>query len=302
MKALTILFPSQSAILFAAFWLGTISSALAYEVTYAKTGYQVTSGMDYAIHYELKQMIARHEQLFRRKVPADFKITYHIFPTFEEYQKFSAERSKTVSRRLLGYTQSSWSVRRDTGEIVGVRAEIVSWKHEQPPVHLATVLHETTHAVTHAFLLHVPLWMNEGSADWFGKPAWADGAAQKTDRARRWQTLKFLLDAGKLPPLRAYLLTESYDEWDKLFAGDRGLGYVAGYSLFDYFMSHPNAQAFLAALLKSSDVERGERPGAAFTAQLDKLWRGGLPEFERGWHNWIRRKAETEKAPPEKKK
>ncbi|MBI3877788.1 MAG: hypothetical protein HY300_17815 [Verrucomicrobia bacterium] len=282
-------------------WAGAAASSFAYEVSYAKTGYQVTSGMDYAIHYELKQLIARHEQLFKRKAPTEFKITYNIFPTYEEYQKYSAANDHPVSRQLLGYTHSSATVRRDTGEIVRVQAEIVSWKQEQPAVHLATVLHETTHAVTHAFLLHVPLWMNEGSADWLGRPQWADGTAQKTDRARRWQTLKILLDNNKLPPLRVFLTAESYEEWDKLL-GDRGMGYVIGYSLFDYFMSQPNAQDFLAALLKSSDVERGVKPGAAFTAQLDKLWRGGLPEFERGWHNWIRRKAELEKAPPEKKK
>ncbi len=272
----------------------------AYEVRYEKTGYIVTSGMDYAIHYELKQLIARHEQVLKRKVPAEFTVTYRIFPTYEEYKAFSAEKGRTVSPQLLGYTASGKSFNPTTGEIISAKAEVVSWKHPQPAVLLATVLHETTHAVTQSFLLHVPLWMNEGSADWFGKPAWADGEAQKTDRARRWQTLKRLLDEQKLPPLRAYLEAESYDEWSKQFGGNIGMGYVVGYSLFDFFMSHPNAQAFLAALLKAPNVERGAKPGAVFTAQLDKLWRGGLPEFERGWHNWIRQKAAQEQpsAPP----
>lgn len=270
---------------------------LAYEVHYEKTGYSVTSGMDYAIHYEMKHLIARHEQVFRRKVPTEFTVTYRIFPTYEEYKSYSATQGRSVSPQLLGYTASQKMFRADTGEIGAARAEIVSWKHPQPAVLLATVLHETTHAVTQSFLLHVPLWMNEGSADWFGKPAWAESDAQKTDRARRWQTLKLLLDEQKLPPLRAYLEAESYDEWGRQFGGNIGLGYVVGYSLFDFFMSHPNAQTFLAALLKSPSVERGAKPGAVFTTQLDKLWRGGLPEFERGWHNWIRRKAEQEKPP-----
>lgn len=270
---------------------------VAYELRYEKTGYAVTSGMDYAIHYELKQLIARHEQVLKRKVPVEFTVSYRIFPTYEEYKAFSAEKGRTVSPQLLGYTASGKSFRPDTGEIISAKAEVVSWKHPQPAVLLATVLHETTHAVTQAFLLHVPLWMNEGSADWFGKPAWADGEAQRTDRARRWQTLKFLLDEKKLPPLRAYLEAESYDEWSKQFGGNIGMGYVVGYSLFDFFMSHPNAQAFLAALLKAPNVERGAKPGAVFTAQLDKLWRGGLPEFERGWQNWIRQRAAQEPQP-----
>lgn len=278
----------------------------AYEVHYEKTGYAVTSGMDYAIHYEVKQLIARHEQVLRRKAPAELKITYRIFLTYEEYQAYSATRGRKVSPQLLGYTATQKTFKPDSGEIVTASAEVISWKHPQPAVLLATVLHETTHAITQSFLLHVPLWMNEGSADWFGKPAWAESDAQKMDRTRRWQTLKLLLDEKKLPPLRAYLEAENYDEWGRQFGGNIGMGYVVGWSLFDFFMGHPNAQAFLASLLKTPGIERGTKPGAAFTAQLDQLWRGGLPEFERGWHNWIRYRAGQEKPPavqpPVKKK
>ena len=278
-------------------WLAAALSSPAYEITYAKTGYRVSSGMDYAIHYELKQLIARHEQLFQRKVAADFKITYRIFLTRGEFEKYAAQDYKAVSKSLLGYTKPSRTTRRDTDETVLVEAEIVSWQHEQPAVHLSTVLHETTHAVTHAFLRHVPLWMNEGSADWFGRPVWASSNVQKTERARRWQALRNMVDQDKLPPLRAYLETESYEDWDKMFPGNLGTGYVIGYSLFDFFMSQPSAQIFLAGLLTAPDVELGGKPGVVFTAQLDKTWRGGLTGFERGWHNWIRRQAAAEKTP-----
>ncbi|MBI3192698.1 MAG: hypothetical protein HYZ36_08530, partial [Pedosphaera parvula] len=196
---------------------------------------------------------------------------------------------------LLGYTESEKSVISDTGDIVAANAEVVSWKHPEPAELLATVLHETAHAVTQAFLLRVPLWMDEGSADWFGKPVWADGQAQKLDRADRWQTLLRLLDRKQLPPLRAYLEADDYSDWARQFDGDIGLGYVIGYSLFDFFMSQPSAQSFLTSLLKHPAIEKGAKPGVVFTAQLDKRWRGGLPAFERGWHNWIRRKAALEK-------
>lgn len=281
-----------------ALWAGLMGSCAAYEITYAQTGYRVSSGMDYAIHYELKQLIARHEQLFQRRVPSDFKITYRIFLTREEFEKYASQGSNTVSKSLLGYTKPSRLTRRDTDEVIRVEAEIVSWQHEQPAVHLSTVLHETTHAVTHAFLRHVPLWMNEGSADWFGRPVWASSSVQKNERARRWHALSNMVDQGKLPPLRAYLETESYEDWAKMFPGNLGTGYVIGYSLFDFFMSQPRAQTFLAGLLTAPDVELGGKPGVAFTAQLDKSWPGGLTGLERGWHNWIRRQAAAEKVPP----
>jgi len=270
-------------------------AAPAYELVYAPTGYKVTSGMDYAINYELKKLIASHEKAFGRQAPAEFKITYFIYPTYVQYQAHAAKDGKQVSPRLLGYTQSSARVENATGKIVAADVQVVTWKQPQPAILTSTVLHESAHAVTRSFLLQVPLWMNEGSADWFGQPAWANGTHQQLDRARRWQALLQMLDQKKLPPFRAYLESEVYDDWAKMFGGNIGMGYVVGYSIFDFFMSHPNAQQFLTQLLRSEAVQKSETPGIIFTQSVEKNWPGGLAAFEKSWHQWIRRKAEAER-------
>ncbi len=270
-------------------------SANAYEVHYAKTGYQVTSGMDYAIHYELKKLIASHERAFGRPAPAEFKITYYIFPTYALYQAHAAKSGKQVSPRLLGYTQSSAMIENNTGKIMTADVQVVTWRQAQPAILTSTVLHESAHAVTRSFLLQVPLWMNEGSADWFGQPAWANGTHQQLDRARRWQALLMMLEQKQLPPFRAYLEAEEYEAWGKMFGGNIGMGYVVGYSIFDFFMSHPNAQQFLTQLLRSEAVQKSETPGIIFTQAVEKNWPGGLATFEKSWHQWIRRKAEAER-------
>jgi len=272
-----------------------LSSASAYEVHYAKTGYQVTSGMDYAIHYELKKLIGRHESAFGRKVPESFQITYYVFPNYEQYRAYSAKNGKTVAPQLLGYTLSNSSYNIQTGIIATSLVQVVTWRQDAAARLLSTVLHESAHAVTHAFLLQVPLWMNEGSADWFGQPTWANGSQQQLDRSRRWQALGMMLDERRMPQLRPYLSTENYEDWEKMFGGNIGMGYVVGYSIFDFFMSHPNAQQFLTQLLRSEDVEKGEKPEAEFMMAVDKNWPGGLTAFERSWHIWIKRKAEAER-------
>jgi hypothetical protein len=284
-----------------ALWALAADVCSAYEIRFARTGYQPTSGMTLALDYEIKQLLARHEQLFKRKAPSKFQITYRIFLTRAEFERYAEASARMVTPEVLGYMHSSW-LTGPRGGIWNVEAEVVSYQHNQPAIHLSTVLHETTHAVTHAFVQHVPLWMNEGSADWFGRPAWANSDVQKTERARRWQTLKQLLDSKQLPPLRHFLEADSYEAWDKLFTGNIGRGYVLGYSLFDYFMAQPAAQQFLAALITSRDVELGAESGKVFAARLDQHWRGGLAGFERGWHEWIRSKAATEKVPPPRKK
>ncbi len=277
-------------------FLTCLQSTDAYEIKYANTGFQVTSGMDYAINYELKKLIARHEAAFKRQAPADFKITYYVFATYEQYRDYAAKNQRKVTPKLLGYTTSKAAYDPKNGTIVSAEMQVVSWKQAQPAIQLSTLLHESAHAVTHAFLLQVPLWMNEGSADWFGQPAWAaNGNAQKLDRFRRWQTLQIMLEEKKLPPIRPYLESEEYDDWAQMFQGNVGMGYVVGYSIFDFFMSHANAQVFLNQLLKSDAVEKGDDPGKAFTKAIDKQWPGGLAAFEKSWHQWILRKAEAER-------
>ncbi|HEY1170261.1 MAG TPA: hypothetical protein VGH19_02720 [Verrucomicrobiae bacterium] len=271
------------------------NSLSAYELEYAQTGYQVTSGMDYAINYELKKLIASHEKAFGRPAPPSFKITYKVFPTYEMYRAYSAKNGKNVVPQLLGYTQSQSSYNPDTGIIAKADVEVVTWRQAQPAVLTSTILHESAHAVMHAFLLQVPLWMNEGSADWFGQPAWANGTHQQLDRARRWQTLGMMLEEHRLPPLRPYLISKSYDDWSKMFAGNIGMGYVVGYSIFDFFMSHPNAQQMLTQLLRSEAVEKAENSEIAFAQAIDKSWPGGLTGFEKSWHQWIRRKSDAER-------
>lgn len=271
-----------------------LPAAFAYEVRYAKTGYQVTSGMDYAIRYELKKLIAGHERAFGRPAPTDFKITYYIYPSYSSYKAHALKDGQKVTPELLGYTQSNSMVENSTGKILSADVEVVTWRQAQPAVLTATVLHESAHAVTRSFLLQVPLWMNEGSADWFGQPAWANGTQQQLDRAQRWQTLNAMLDAKKLPSLRPYLITENYDDWSKMFGGDIGMGYVVGYSIFDFFMASPNAQQLLTQLIGSEAIEFSKQPEAAFTAAIDKTWPGGINAFERSWHIWIKRKAAAE--------
>ena len=101
----------------AAFFLGGPFAAFAYEISFAETGYKPTAGMTNAIHYEIKQLIARHEKLFQRKAPEKFEINYRVFLTREEFEKYAASTNKTVSKTLLGYTRPSTWVSKSTGEI-----------------------------------------------------------------------------------------------------------------------------------------------------------------------------------------
>lgn len=39
-------------------------------------------------------------------------------------------------------------------------------------------------------------------------------------------------------------------------------------------------------------MDRGDRPEQAYADYVDERWPGGLVTLEKGWHSWIRAKAQ----------
>jgi hypothetical protein len=42
-------------------------------------------------------------------------------------------------------------------------------------------------------------------------------------------------------------------------------------------------------------MDRGDRPDRAFADYVDEHWPGGLATLEKGWHSWIRSKAQEQR-------
>jgi hypothetical protein len=105
--------------------------------------------------------------------------------------------------------------------------------------------------------------------------------------------------SGKLPDLKMYLHSSSYEEWDQMFDGNIGLGYDIGWSIFDFFMkTHPQATKFLGTVVNDRVVlsARGRGRGRlerAFEQAIDRNWQGGTVLLEKGWHSWIKIKAQN---------
>tara|TARA_B100000959_G_scaffold181339_1_gene189668 strand:+ start:428 stop:1396 length:969 start_codon:yes stop_codon:yes gene_type:complete len=259
-------------------------------VGYAKFAvhdYKLTPAMVYTVNYGLAGLIKEHQRVFKRQVGRDFRVRYRIFGKFEDYAEYSRVRyQKIVNKNLLGFFSPNTN-------------EIVSWKQEP---HLTwrlvpTLLHEGCHTIMDEMFGELPFWMVEGSADWLGEaPAWlqkADGL--RKDQHVRWLRLNDMRKKGRLPDLREYLLSNSYEQWDGMFKGNIGTGYDIGWSIFDFFMTtHPKSTAFLGAVVNDPAVVRARRNGrkeAAFVQAMDKDWQGGIKLLEKGWHTWIQRKS-----------
>jgi len=126
------------------------------------------------------------------------------------------------------------------------RATVFAYNHEELAVDLR---HECTHALLHADLAMVPLWLDEGLAEYFEMPASLRAFGHPHAKAVLWD-LRF----GLLADLDAL---ESKKELEELTAGD----YRSAWA-WVHFMLHGPRRAAEQLWAFLADIRRGEPPGA----------------------------------------
>lgn len=280
-----------------AFWglaLAVLLPAVAaLEIRYEGSGTPLPPTVVATVEQELTRLLQSHRALFGRPPPADFRILYHLSRTRTEYEE-RAGSSHGVARGVVGYTRTrqQWQLE-PTRSLTSVQAQVETWRDRPTPELLAVLLHESAHAVMAGFAGPTPLWFTEGSAELLGTPAAGRFKLSRQEESTRWQSLARLLEQRRLPALRPFLEAGTYGEWDRLFAGDRGLAYTTSYSLFFFFSAQPKVFAVLTRWLDTKSVAAGENLNRAFADYLDAHWPGGLAAFETTWHAWIRNRAQV---------
>ena len=263
---------------------------------FAVHDYKLDSPMIHAVNYGLANLVRAHTQVFGKKVGRNFRVRIRIFGKYEDYAKYSKVKyRKDVNKNLLGFFSNR-------------TLEIITWR-QQPHLKwrlLPTVLHEGCHAIMDNMFGELPFWMVEGSADWLGEaPAWLqNGEGLRHDQHVRWIRLDDMRKKGELPPLAAYLMTNNYGQWSKMFKGNIGTGYDVGWSIFDYFIvSSQRAKVTWPIQIMAEAVNEAQRnPQVAdeiiFLRTLDAKWPRipgknltGVQSFEMGWHSWIKLEA-----------
>jgi hypothetical protein len=104
--------------------------------------------------------------------------------------------------------------------------------------------------------------------------------------------LVHLLKTQRLPALHEFMRASSHD-WDRLYTNRIELGYTTAYSLFHFFVAHPNATRLLMSAVNSPEVALAKNPNLACAEYLNQRWPGGISQLEKGWHQWIQQQAAT---------
>lgn len=148
--------------------------------------------------------------------------------------------------------------------------------------------HEMIHAIAIASYGDLPLCFDEGIADWLGysyrhrKPNVSNYYSRRDVAG-----LATMIRSGKFPSLNRYLTCESYDDWDRLFEGNRFIGYQIGGMFLDHLWTHH--RRFLHAALAHCQNYPNNIPvrSREFRTYVGLRWPGGWPDLDRRFQNWI---------------
>ena len=230
-------------------------------------------GIDYQVPPELHDLIALHItrifHIYRQTLSVEYRpdqdfdiYLYGDADTFKSYQQQLAPHLKNV----IGFYNMQ------DNRISALATDNIRQL-------LNVLIHEASHAVTLSNGHMVPLWLNEGLAEYFANMH-VFGLTAEIRPARHWlnMTRALAFDIERLE----VLLDASPDVWHQL---DRGVGqsYGPSWSLAYFLMSSEQGRDLIQSLLDASAEDQFVRS----TSLIEQDWPGGLAAFHEQWQKWL---------------
>jgi hypothetical protein len=174
-------------------------------------------------------------------------IHVYLFRSPRELAAFSSQTGDPILKRSAYFIQDATSLR-----------VYASWTYEVE----RDLRHELTHAYLHSCQYEVPLWLDEGLAEYFEVPANEIG-----QHSQHLQELSTAMIAGDLD-LELTRLAEITDPIE-LTSQDYGIAWL----WVTHLLEEPNANQDLLKLLRLS-ASSDEAPAAQVTQEIERRWGG----------------------------
>ena len=222
--------------------------------------FMVQATFDLSPHHQLLQELPALELELRRVLalrPCSEPIELVLLADEREHRAYLAERFPAAPyRRALFVRQNG-------------RSTVFAYQHKELAI---DIRHECTHALLHADLAGLPLWLDEGLAEYFEMPANERAFGHPHLASIRWRTRLRL-------PINLSVL-EQKDELSEMELADYRLSWC-----WVHFLLHGPRPASEALWSYLGDIRRGEQAGA-----LSDRLEATLPNTEhrlanhfRGW-------------------
>ena len=160
---------------------------------------------------------------------------------------------------------------------------ITAWAIPDRDALLALITHECSHAVIADYSLFVPIWLNEGLAEYFAQ-LHVHGLSAEVPVAEHW--LRRL--RGQQPSRKAFLelLAAPAQQW---YATNdaQGSSYALSWSVVWFLMDSREGRALIRQIL---DLSRERQDHVLDSiALIDSHWPGGSDALYRSWRGWLQR-------------
>jgi len=180
--------------------------------------------------------------------PAARTVNVHLFESKSAHQAFLGEQYPGVPYRRALYVQS------------GGRGNVYAYRHRELAVDLR---HECTHALLHTNLPMVPLWLDEGLAEYFEMPTSLRAFDHPHLKKLRWN-LRF----GMIPNVESL---EAYQDLAEMGGAEYRFAWA-----WVHFMLHGPLPVHRALVHYLADIRRGNPPG-----KLSERLQRAMPNLQR---------------------
>lgn len=255
---------------------------------FAAHGFAMTAQTEAAINESVRKLLERHQAVFKFNRRPDFHLRMRVFGSHEDYTNATFRYYWTNAADLRALEGRPFKV---AGFYTSATREIVTWRQQMPGFLGTTLLHEAGHAIMDAHYDRVPLWMLEGSAEYFAFALHPPSELHQQMLRQRWSKLKEWLRDGAFLSLETLLKADS--------AGFKSLepekAYVMSWSVFQFLMSSDANQRLMLSILREWQKTEDEAPDSV--RQIERLHPGGIKAFEASWHRWLNLVSATQKTP-----
>lgn len=229
--------------------------------------YRIPSNVEQRLGAYVSKIFTIYRQALDLEYPQTREFRIEIYGTEQAYRAYQQSVAPVLENSAGFYNPAT--------------NQITTWG--MPSDHLLRLItHECSHAISASHGKYVPVWLNEGLAEYFEEMQ-VSGLGAQVPVSQQWlYVLKQRGYVSSSPDLRA-VIDSPHNLWYTANGAD-GISYATSWSLVWFLMDSKQGRRIVAELLNTHHSPLG----ASSSQFIDRRWPGGFDRFSKDWQHWLR--------------
>ncbi len=236
-----------------------------FDVLIVPHDYQMGLDVKTKVTVAVSKIFSIYAADFTMRPDTDARLEIHIYGLENEFRALTRERGLQIEN-----ASGFYAPRENTIHV---------WKNRNLDRLLEVLTHEASHTIMHHQIGRVPMWINEGLAEYF-ETMEVFGQTVVVRPNEHWiETVNRRVRRDGMPISNYLAMTR--DQWYE-FNGEDGLAYAFAWSVIFFLMSSEPGIATIHSVLQH--YKQGGEEGA--DTLIAAAYPGGLEAFEEAWSYW----------------